>query len=954
MKHTIHLLKAEGDYVIRIDAGDTIVFDHPTEVTLQTEYPFKDHRSFRRGVLYQFPPFRSSFSGYSFCLDCRLPGTFSCVFGLPTRSFDLRIIVQPQLHVPINCLMIQTLITKLIGPVHEWTQHFTAAKAAGFNMIHLTPVQPLGGSNSSYCIKEHTKLSPLLFPSTSNTSRNIDGLKSFLLDAKHKLNLRFTIDMIYNHAASDSDWLVDHPECLYNLDNSAHLTSAFVLDEVIMRASGAGLPDDVDVTWRKVINPTLLSYHCVDLVELRLFRNHCDVQHVIEILKKDCIPKAKIWEFYVINKGKTLSQIQNRLENSLNAASAQRFDPQQNHHHIINQLEVKQVIINSNSGQRDPISFNICKYLQIIKVNEYVGVHPLDIELILTFSNKIIDILNVPHYKEFDTDILSALAAVTGALRYKHLEDHGPKIRHPVSPQHPLVDPLFTRIPHPSGLFIPVANNGWVMGHKPASQPDFVSPTSKSYIRREVIVWGDNVKLRYGRKKSDSPFLWNLMSTYTKQMAGMFDGIRLDNCHSTPIHVAEYFLDIARKVNSNLFIFAELFTGSLDADLRFVRSLGINALIREGSRADDHSSLSRTLWECAAADPVGSICPTEHRHMRMNNMLALLYDCTHDNEPPSLTRTPHDTLPTMALVACVPCPVGSVKGYDDLVPHRICVVEEARMYLAEPEVSLSPVRSFFSMLRMKLARDGFSEFHVSSHDSGTIVVHRHSPRTFSSMFVIARTAFKFGPCNKSFEITLPGVVSRCRFFATLDVPEDVVVNFERDSDYITGLSGDVFYNSSEKIPKGVKIKHFDLQSRSERSVLSFSNFPPGSVLVLEGVPSLVSQLSSTTELSPMKILDPPSLPTSLLASLTFQDLHELLYVSGPEFHKEMYWIPAFHHLPYAGVAGWMAVLQQAKNSGSPGHPVLEHLRAGTWAADYLVDYLKSTLKFVVLFRNTSN
>jgi glycogen debranching enzyme len=160
-----------------------------------------------------------------------------------------------------------------------------------------------------------------------------------------------------------------------------------------------------------------------------------------------------------------------------------------------------------------------------------------------------------------------------------------------------LIETYFTRLPQnektskfPTNA-LSLANNGWMWAADPLK--NFAEAPSKAYLRRQVIVWGDCVKLRYGSGPQDNPWLWNHMIEYAELLASMFDGFRLDNCHSTPLHLGVMIIDKARAVNPNLYVMAELFTGSEEMDLKFVSRLGINSLVREAYNGHDTKEFSR-------------------------------------------------------------------------------------------------------------------------------------------------------------------------------------------------------------------------------------------------------------------------------------------------------------------------------------------------------------------------
>lgn len=207
------------------------------------------------------------------------------------------------------------------------------------------------------------------------------------------------------------------------------------------------------------------------------------------------------------------------------------------------------------------------------------------------FRSKL-EYLNEEVRKEIQEYLNYAVENALAGVRYERVQGDGPRVRVNDN-SHPLFSRYFT--PDDKKLSFDeyekliytdkgkeyMAHNGWVMNADPLN--DFALPQpgrGNVYLKRELIAWGDSVKLRFGERPDDSPYLWNHMKKYVETTARIFDGVRLDNCHSTPLHVAEWLLDCARKVNPELYVAAELFTNSDQTDNIFVNRLGITSLIR--------------------------------------------------------------------------------------------------------------------------------------------------------------------------------------------------------------------------------------------------------------------------------------------------------------------------------------------------------------------------------------
>jgi glycogen debranching enzyme len=631
---------------------------------------------------------------------------------------------------PLNALSIQTVISKWMGEYSTWDKKLAQIKSKGYNMIHFTPLQERGDSDSPYSIFDQLKWDPKCFKNGE------DDVKDLVETMEKKHCLLSMTDIVLNHTANNSEWLKYHPDAGYSVYTAPHLRPALELDDELAAYSGR---------LKELGLPIVLE-------------TEDDVDKVILGINKNVLQKIRLWEFYVVDVKNTLKRVREIVENDerFNAIYPTRVPP--NLEDDMTDL-AKYVVAEAGSGfyEFGP------RFIKAIDADYFVSILKalfpdpnVDPSIIVEKATDILNEINSPLYKDYDFDKAEIISNLRGRLKYLRLEDGGPNLGE-ITTDRPIHEPYFTKVKtEPNGEIVSLVNNGFIWNGDPMI--DFASSDSKAYLRREVISWGDCVKLRYGSKPEDSPFLWEHMTTYTQKMAKYFHGFRLDNCHSTPIHVAEYLLDKARLIRSNLYVAAELFTGSESKDRVFVRRLGITSLIREAMQAWSPGELSRLVHKHGGR-PIGSFSkqplvkhaqlqenPQNVHFIRTTPIHALFMDCTHDNEMPYQKRTVEDTISTAALVSMCACAVGSTMGYDECYPHHLNVVHEKRPYTFGS--GISEVKSTLLGIHEDMGCKNAEEMFVH-HEGQYITVHRVNPKEGTGWFLIARTKFSEDDDQKS-------------------------------------------------------------------------------------------------------------------------------------------------------------------------------------------------------------
>jgi glycogen debranching enzyme len=852
-------------------------------------------------------------------------------------------------QLPVEAVALFSTLSKFMGEYPtDWDNHLRGISERGYNMVHFTPLMMRGVSNSPYSIYDQLAFDKDVFKSGE------EDIAQMIQKMQKEYNLLAMTDVVWNHTANNSKWLEEHPESGYNVDTAPHLRPALELDTALLQFSkelkDRGLPTT--------------------------FNSEADLLKVMDGVKKHVLGQIKLWEFYVVHVERDTKAIMEAwisgqakfTDGSFSEAGLRGLD-------AVKDWPLKQkadwLVEHALRGgdrmgeryrrQIDPAvgAGMVCALFG--RYDSRTSSTP-DERAAQGAVTAILNEVNLPFYREYDGDQAEILEQLFNRIKYVRIDAHGPKLGE-VNEANPLIEPYFTRLPlnettkkhNPEALAL--VNNGWVWAAD--AMRDNAGHKSRAYLRREVIVWGDCVKLRYGDGPQDNPFLWEHMANYTRLMAKYFQGFRIDNCHSTPIHLAEYMLDQAREVNPNVFVVAELFTGSEEMDFKFVMRLGISALIREGMQSWSTQELSRLVHRHGGV-PIGSFETDEvlnaaHateggdqskpliKKIKRSPVHALFMDCTHDNEMPAQKRDARDTLPSAALVAMCHCATGSVFGYDEVYPELIELVHEKRLYSSinstgepiEPkagEGGIGGIRKIINEIHVKMGKEEYTETYIH-HDNEYITVHRVNPHTRKGYFLIAHTAFPgYSDSNGGFGKTkLPGTQAKFIGAWNLEVDNSAETRARVIGDKTT-LRG---LPSKTNDLEGVNI-----ESTSDDATISIpEKFPPGSIALFETWVPTAEHADGLDKFVTSGARD-------AFSSVNLTDLNYILYRCEEEErdatnHKDgTYNVPGHGNLVYAGLQGWWSELREIVNNNNLGHPLCNHLREGQWALDYCLGRLQ--------------
>jgi glycogen debranching enzyme len=308
---------------------------------------------------------------------------------------------------PLAGLAIQSVTGKWMGPISKWSDFLKSFSTKGYNMIHFTPLNHRGDSNSPYSIYNQLAFSPDLFEKEVSLDEQHTQISKMTSRMETDFGLLALTDVVWNHTAENSDWLQDHPEVGYNLHNSPHLISAYELDTALL---------DFSSNLRHLGYPTAIN-------------SMDDLLKIMEGIKTHVLSSLRLWEFYIVEVAPLNTEIL-----SLWKKGRYSKDEYANVDFSAMSLKDKAAMISKNAlryseylGERFKklLDHGHCASYLYRVFGEYSDSNIVAAQRDLT---NLINEINLPFYKEFDSDRETILENIFNRVKYVRLDLKKPEI----------------------------------------------------------------------------------------------------------------------------------------------------------------------------------------------------------------------------------------------------------------------------------------------------------------------------------------------------------------------------------------------------------------------------------------------------------------------------------------------------------------------------------------------
>ena len=503
--------------------------------------------------------------------------------------------------VEINQMQIQSILSHKIGYLStDFENYYEEAYLLGYNFIHFRTLHKLTKENNIYLLKDHNELNDSFFRESNRLRKNqkIQQLSNIIQNLNAKYKMGCITDIILHQASNESEWILEHSECAYNLENTPWLNVSYELDKILVNYS--------NLFYQKKVKCFSAPY----------INNINDINNIINEINEEII-KSKLEEFFFISLEKYFIHFKNFYKKIMKNLKNQNLLNQLSL--LINELKIslkntnniRNIINNKNSiteiilktcknygYKRYGVEINV-EFVSLLIISLYhfekKGI-PTEYYFLKEIKIYIENMNNL--WKEKIKGIINiALLNTKEYLVYKYLQlNNKNKIKN-------LIESYFYIYNKNDSKKIFLCN-GWIMNSESEDNlfPDITKYGTWYLLKRNLIVFKNSIKINYGNNLQSTPnYLMKYMNKYITDLSKIFDGLYIDSIQYLPLFILKYFIDIARKINPNIIFICQIAEGKNELNImkniirnkkkfinqiellkkRYVEELGINLFINE-------------------------------------------------------------------------------------------------------------------------------------------------------------------------------------------------------------------------------------------------------------------------------------------------------------------------------------------------------------------------------------